>query len=445
MVAVIAAMMLAVATACAGETVEVPGETVVVDKEVIKTVEVPGETVVKEVIKEVMVPGETVIVKEEVVKTVEVPGETVTVEVVKEVMVPGETVVVEKEVIKTVEVPGETVVVEQEVVKTVEVVKEVPRGPVGDTTKVVGAFATIGSNLDPRADGHKPSGFPIFDPLLHMNQDHEVEPYLAASWEASPTLKQITFHLRDDAKFHTGDAVEARDIIQTIGIYWRDPSQDYARANDYKNNVVRLEAVDNLTLVLEMSMPAVDRLEFYTEKDPHHGLDHLTDRAQHVSQTLLLSHTRQSPRIVAPSSVGHHHSRIVRRHNLPDLLVAVTSAHLVHRSIIGLECHQKGALTTHSPARVVGVDHRTLTHRTPQPPVCVSHRSLRASQSVLGDRALAQLHSGQRSEHGGYPPHRYAHSIVEHVSRSHHSSSHPMGARTVLVRPNVGMTPTYTC
>ena len=155
-VAVIAAMMLAVATACAGETVEVPGETVVVEKEVIKIVEVPGETVVKEVIKEVMVPGETVVVKEEVAKTVEVPGETV--------------------------------VVEQEVVKTVEVVKEVPRGPVGDTTKAVGAFATIGSNLDPRADGHKPSGFPIFDPLLHMNQDHEVEPYLAASWEASPTL-----------------------------------------------------------------------------------------------------------------------------------------------------------------------------------------------------------------------------------------------------------------
>ena len=131
-------MLLAVAAACAGETVEVPGETVVVEKEVVRTVEVPGETVTvevvkevqvpgetvvvkEEVVKEVMVPGETVVVKEEVVKTVEVPGETVTVEVVKEVMVPGETVVVEKEVVKTVEVPGETVVVEKEVVKTVEV------------------------------------------------------------------------------------------------------------------------------------------------------------------------------------------------------------------------------------------------------------------------------------------------------------------------------------
>ena len=147
--AVSAAMLLALAAACT-ETVEVPGETVVVEKVVTETVEVPGETVVKEVVKEVQVPGETVVVEKvvtetvevpgetvvvekEVVRTVEVPGETVTVEVVKEVQVPGETVVVEKEVIKTVEVPGETVVVEKVVTETVEVpgetvvvTKEVP-------------------------------------------------------------------------------------------------------------------------------------------------------------------------------------------------------------------------------------------------------------------------------------------------------------------------------
>ena len=67
-------MLLAVAAACAGETVEVPGETVVVEKVVTETVEVPGETVV---------------VEKEVIRTVEVPGETVTKEVIKEVMVPG--------------------------------------------------------------------------------------------------------------------------------------------------------------------------------------------------------------------------------------------------------------------------------------------------------------------------------------------------------------------
>ena len=47
-VAVSVAMLLAVAAACGTETVEVPGETVVVEKEVVKTVEVPGQTVVVE-------------------------------------------------------------------------------------------------------------------------------------------------------------------------------------------------------------------------------------------------------------------------------------------------------------------------------------------------------------------------------------------------------------
>ena len=48
-VAVSAAMLLAVAAACSSETtVEVPGETVVVEKVVTETVEVPGETVVVE-------------------------------------------------------------------------------------------------------------------------------------------------------------------------------------------------------------------------------------------------------------------------------------------------------------------------------------------------------------------------------------------------------------
>ena len=87
-VTISAAMLLAVAAACGTETVEVPGETVIVEKEVIKTVEVPGETVV---------------VKEEVVKTVEVPGpERV---VVKEVQVPGKKYVTDPTTGKVVAAP----------------------------------------------------------------------------------------------------------------------------------------------------------------------------------------------------------------------------------------------------------------------------------------------------------------------------------------------------
>ena len=67
-----------------------------------------------------------------------------------------------------------------------------------------------------------------------------------------------------------------------------------------------------------------------------------------------------------------------------------------------------------------------------------------SAQCVLGDCALAQLHTGQRSEYRRYPPNRYAHSVVQHVRRSHHSSANPMGACPVLVRSNLGMPSSYT-
>ena len=74
-IALVALVAFACGTKEVVKTVEikVPGETVVVEKEVIKEVQV--EVVVeKEVVKEVMVPGETIVVEKEVVKTVEVPG-----------------------------------------------------------------------------------------------------------------------------------------------------------------------------------------------------------------------------------------------------------------------------------------------------------------------------------------------------------------------------------
>ena len=142
-VAVSAAILLAVAAACGDETVEVPGETVVVEKEVIK---------------EVQVPGETVVVEKEVVKTVEVPGETVVKEVVREVEVPGETVVVEKEVVKTVEVPGQTVVVEKEVVKEVEA-ERYARNVWGELVEK----PQYGGSL-PHATFLDDAGYPPFDP-----------------------------------------------------------------------------------------------------------------------------------------------------------------------------------------------------------------------------------------------------------------------------------------
>ena len=206
--------------------VMVPGETIVVEKEVVKTVEVPGQTVVveKEVVKEVEVE---VVVEKEVVRTVEVPGQTVVVEkeVVKEVMVPGETVVVEKEVVKEVMVPGETVVVEKEVIKEVikevEVVREVEA--MGPEKILRMRFKEAIAHINPFDSLSRPHGWAwnLMGSRLIFPDDLAMAwaPDLAERWEVSEDALSYTFYLRKGATFHDGEEVTADDVVFTFRTY----------------------------------------------------------------------------------------------------------------------------------------------------------------------------------------------------------------------------------
>jgi len=228
-VAVSAAMLLVLAAAC-GETktIEVPGETIVVEKEVIKTIEVPGQTVTTEVIKEVRVPGETVTVTKEVVKLVEVPGETV--------VVPGETVVVKVEVEKTVEVPVEVI---KEI--PVEVVLAAPEryartvwGEVVEKPKHGGSLvigiAADWADMDPWYGGWslQPNRL-LFDKLGVMNWALDPKEYdwskaggltrgavtgaLAESWEYGSDINEIIYHIRPGVAWHDKAPMNGRELI----------------------------------------------------------------------------------------------------------------------------------------------------------------------------------------------------------------------------------------
>ena len=275
-VVVSAAMLLAVAGACGTETVEVPGETVVVEKVVTETVEVPGETVV---------------VEKEVVKTVEVPGETVTREVVKEVMVPGETVVVEKEVVRTVEVPGQTVVVEKEVVKEIESERYVRNvwGELVDRPQYGGSIV-IGipdefPSTDPSGEcwgGCRMTGGTTFEKMGavdwavprdefdftagYVNLDF-VTGALAESWEQPDVLTTI-FHIRKGIHWQdkaplNGRELTAKDVeyswhrIMGLGSGYSEPDPDI-----WVNiPVVSVTATDDWTVEVKASEFSFDTLQ----------------------------------------------------------------------------------------------------------------------------------------------------------------------------------------
>ena len=284
-VAVSATMLLAIAAACGTERVEVPGETVVVEKVVTETVEVPGETVV---------------VEKEVIKTVEVPGETVTKEVVKTVEVPGETVVVEKEVVKEVEVPGETIVVEKEVLKVVEV----RQGYVTDPTtgKVVSAPAYGGTltfalgTVPPHADvflyHHAVQAAGLVLERLGTGDwglDRNVYNYtgfslpdaaligrLAESWDVSPDGLTYTVPIRKGVHWHdkapmNGRQLNADDVafnyerIAGIGRFAEDGPSEWNIWPDYPWGSI--EATDESTVVFKLSEPRLNGLiELFTDQ-----------------------------------------------------------------------------------------------------------------------------------------------------------------------------------
>ncbi|MXY21029.1 MAG: ABC transporter substrate-binding protein [Dehalococcoidia bacterium] len=215
----VAIMLLAAIITAACETERV------VEVEVIK--EVPVEKVVtQEVVKtvEVQVPGETVVVEKEVVKTVEVPGQTVVKEVIKEVQVPGETVVVEKEVVKEVVVEKPVEVI-REVLKEVEVVKEVvveaQRPMVRPAPGTVLNIVT--SDVGP-ANWHRPiANFPyntmstllgVSEHLLDVAPDGTLLPMIAREWVVDDV--GITWTIQPGVPWHDS----AYGTVDVDDIHW---------------------------------------------------------------------------------------------------------------------------------------------------------------------------------------------------------------------------------
>ncbi|MBM4465356.1 MAG: peptide ABC transporter substrate-binding protein [Chloroflexi bacterium] len=77
----------------------------------------------------------------------------------------------------------------------------------------------------------------IFGGLVTLDQDLEVVPDIAASWELSEDGTTYTFHLRDDVKFHDGKPVTAHDFKYSIERAC-DPATGSVVADTYLGDIV---------------------------------------------------------------------------------------------------------------------------------------------------------------------------------------------------------------
>ena len=150
---------------------------------------------------------------ETIVKEVEVPGETVIVEkeVIKEVQVPGETIVKTETVVKTVEVP---VVVEKEVVKTVEVEKIVVVDKAEDKVLRMNAWKRTPTHWSPTTwDPPWWQQHYMFSRLIVPDDiAMEFRGDVAESWTVNDDSTSYTFKIRENMLWHDGRPVTAHDV-----------------------------------------------------------------------------------------------------------------------------------------------------------------------------------------------------------------------------------------
>lgn len=95
----------------------------------------------------------------------------------------------------------------------------------------------------------------VLDTLVTLDEEQNVVPSLAESWEVSDDGLEWTFHLRDGATFSNGRALTADDVVYT---YDRMLDPDTGSGNAYLlAGVVDVAAVDERTVTITLDEPNV--------------------------------------------------------------------------------------------------------------------------------------------------------------------------------------------
>jgi peptide/nickel transport system substrate-binding protein len=92
----------------------------------------------------------------------------------------------------------------------------------------------------------------VFSSLVKRTREYTVEPDLALSWDI-PTPTTYIFHLRDDAVFHDGRRVTARDVVYTFRTLLNG-SVTTTKAGTFRL-VESVEAMDEHTVVFRLKEP----------------------------------------------------------------------------------------------------------------------------------------------------------------------------------------------
>ena len=93
----------------------------------------------------------------------------------------------------------------------------------------------------------------VYEGLVKLDQDGNIVPLLARSWEVSPDRTTYTFHLQDNVTFTNGKKFTADDVVFSINRVKTDWKISLKSAMDVVANV---EKKDDLTVLVTLSKPS---------------------------------------------------------------------------------------------------------------------------------------------------------------------------------------------
>lgn len=107
----------------------------------------------------------------------------------------------------------------------------------------------------------------VYEKLLNVDENMELCPWLAQSWEVSADNLTWVFHLRQDVTWHDGEAFNADDVVYTY-----ETIQAMQLGLDYSalKGVVSIEKVDEYTVAITTEKPKADMISAMVYIVPEH-------------------------------------------------------------------------------------------------------------------------------------------------------------------------------
>lgn len=91
---------------------------------------------------------------------------------------------------------------------------------------------------------------PIYETLVTTDDDYQVQPLLAESWDESDDGLIYTFHLREGIKFHNGEVMKAEDVVASMSRWLETSGPGKGKFANAK-----FEEIDEYTVELTLEKP----------------------------------------------------------------------------------------------------------------------------------------------------------------------------------------------